>query len=128
MKLKILSKVDGFRRLGMAFSSKEPTYIDVKTLSKEQIETLKSDPGLVVLETERSDEGKKDEGDVQILTAQLKEAQASLEDLTKQHGNLLKANDELKQELAAEKDAHAATKAAAKEPATKTTGKASGGK
>lgn len=110
MKLKVLSKVDGFRRCGVAFSSSEPTFIDMATLSKEQINTLKSDPGLVVLETERVDENKKDAGDVKILQRQLEESKAALDEATDGQSKALELVNDLKQELAKEKDAHAETK------------------
>lgn len=80
MKLKILSKTEGFRRAGYSFSSSQATLIPVKDLDQAKLDALKSDPGLVVVEVaddhdESSAKGKPDKA----LQAALK----SVEELTK---------------------------------------------
>ncbi len=63
-KLQIISKRDGFRRAGHAFSS-TPTLLDPADLKKEQIEALKAEPMLVVVEVDVKEEkpaGKKTGG------------------------------------------------------------------
>ncbi|OED38944.1 hypothetical protein AB834_00480 [PVC group bacterium (ex Bugula neritina AB1)] len=49
MYLKIISKLDGFRRAGIAHSLEEKVY-EKKRFTKEQIEKLKAEPMLIVRE------------------------------------------------------------------------------
>jgi hypothetical protein len=60
MKLQIHSKKDGFRRAGLTFSQSEPTVIDTEALglNKAQIESLKAEPNLVVVEVQDKKEQK----------------------------------------------------------------------
>lgn len=50
--LTIKSKRDGFRRAGIAFSATEATVLQKKDLKKEQIEALKEDPNLLVIDAD----------------------------------------------------------------------------
>lgn len=58
MQLLIHAKKDGFRRAGMTFRENEPTLVDTKEvgLSASQIQALKDEPNLVVLEVKPSPE------------------------------------------------------------------------
>ncbi|WP_435640326.1 HI1506-related protein [Micavibrio aeruginosavorus] len=68
-KLQVVARGDSFRRAGFEFTS-TPTLLDPDKLTKAQIENLKSEPRLVVVEVEVKDEksaktetGKKDPAD-----------------------------------------------------------------
>lgn len=51
-KLTIKAKKNGFRRAGITFSDTEATVVDAAKLKPEQVEALKTDPNLVVVEGE----------------------------------------------------------------------------
>ena len=57
--LKIKAQVDGFRRAGHAFSSTEEKTLLLSDLSKEQVEALKNEPKLLVVETDVEADGPK---------------------------------------------------------------------
>lgn len=49
----VKSLKEGYRRCGRAFSSSNPTVLDVGDLSKEEITRLKEDTGLIVVEADK---------------------------------------------------------------------------
>lgn len=55
--LRITAKLDGFRRAGIAHSSSAVDH-PISTFSEEQIEALKGEPNLVVVEVELEPEAK----------------------------------------------------------------------
>ena len=54
-KLKVIAKKDGFRRAGYAFSATKETVLDVDKLEKGQVEALKTETNLVVIEVDDAD-------------------------------------------------------------------------
>lgn len=54
-KLQVVARGDSFRRAGLEFTG-TPTLLDPDTLTKAQIEALKSEPRLVVVEIEEKAE------------------------------------------------------------------------
>lgn len=96
-KLKVLAKRNGFRRAGIEFSDTEAKIIEIGSLSKEQIEAIKADPNLVVVEGESFDaekgkSGKEDAADLKKALADLKGVQG---ELTKTQADLKKAQEDL---------------------------------
>lgn len=85
MKLIVKAKKQGFRRLGIAWSATE-TVIDTEDYSKAQVETLKNDPDLVVVEagtekglSNQGGDGKQDKAEITALKKQLTEATKQVE-------------------------------------------------
>lgn len=126
-KVTVIAKKDGFRRAGIAFSSTNPTVVDLDDLEEEQVKALIEDPMLVVVEGEGAatadlakDKAENASKEIKALKEALTAAQKETEELKKDLAAAQKETEAAKKEAeAAKKAATTAAKKGATDPEAK---------